>query len=108
MKPGWNPRELFPPYQLAAAGMWVHLILFAAAILLVVVGRSLLAFILAALIAVIVRMTAEWGVACPVCGKPVMRYYLTGWGEERGGTPLGRRLWPERECSSCRAPLDIL
>lgn len=108
MKASWNPRTLFPPYQLAAAGMWIHLIFAAAGILLLVTGRGTLVVVLALLASAIAGLLAHWGATCPACGKPVMQFYLTHWGERRWGEPFGSRLWPERECSSCRTPLDIL
>jgi hypothetical protein len=45
---------------------------------------------------------------CPACGKPARKFYLTGNEKAWGGLLYLRRWWPERECSSCRTPLDVI
>lgn len=108
MKLGWNPRRLFSPYEIAAAGVQIHLIFFAAAVLLLIIRHSIAAMAIALVISAAGGLIAHWGVTCPGCGKSVMHYYLTAWGERRRGEPFGKRPWPERVCSSCRMRLDIV
>ncbi|HEY0413101.1 MAG TPA: hypothetical protein VGD66_08160 [Allosphingosinicella sp.] len=107
MRPLRELRRLFSAYEIAAGATLIHWLFFGLLILLAILRRSAPALALAGLISVAAAWFAGLGVACPRCGKSVMRYHLTDWGERRGGYPWGHRVWPERTCSHCRAPLDL-
>jgi hypothetical protein len=100
-------RQVFAPYEIAAGAVVIQITFIAVGIAFLFVGRQPAGFILL-LPAVPAGMFAQLGVHCPRCGKSPMRFYMTAWGEERGGLPMGQRGWPERRCSSCGTALDIL
>ena len=106
MKPLDDLYELFTPYEIAAGAILIQIIFVAVAIVFVVTGRHSAA-VLAAGAALAVGLFARFAVRSPRCGKSPMRYYMTAWGEERGGVPMGERQWPERRCSRFGTALDV-
>jgi hypothetical protein len=99
-------REVFAPYEIAAGAVCVQCAFGLAGVALIFAGRTG-AFPLLFL-SVVAAVFPHVAVSCPRCGKSPMRYYMTPWGEQRGGMPMGKRWWPERRCSSCGTELDIL
>ena len=71
MKRNWNLHRLFSPYEIAAAGMQIHLIFFATGMLLLVTGRGTLAVTIALLVSAAGGLAAQWGAVCPGCGNPL-------------------------------------
>jgi hypothetical protein len=100
-------REVFAPYELAAGAVLIQMAFIVTGLALLFIGRGPSA-LLAFLPALAAGMFASLAVSCPGCGKSPLRFYITAWGEERGGLPMGQRAWPERRCSSCGTALDIL
>lgn len=107
MNPLRELRQVFAPYEIAAGAVVIQVAFIVAGLASLFAGRPPAAFLLF-LPAVPAGMFAQLGVHCPGCGKSPMRYYMTAWGEEQGGLPMGQRAWPERRCSSCGTALDIL
>jgi hypothetical protein len=100
-------RMLFTPYELAATGMVLQYLFMVVGLIFALIFDWGLAAFLAFGIGVLLGIATWYGVTCPGCGKPLLKKYLL---EERalGGLLYGNRGWPERVCSSCRTPMDIL
>ncbi|SMF66635.1 hypothetical protein [Allosphingosinicella indica] len=90
---------LFSPYEIAAAGIAGFYFFFAVTVWS---GATL-----AMLMAVISGIIGWLGGRCPECGKPALKLYLANRQTGIWSWWFVSRWWPERECSSCRAPLDV-
>jgi hypothetical protein len=108
VKSVWNSRALFATYELIAACIIAAYVFTAAAFLIGLAdGFDRRSGILLAL-AVLAGFVGSLVIRCPKCGKSPMRIDLTSRTDVLGDLLSIRRIWPERECSRCRAPLDIL
>ncbi len=98
---------MFTPYELGSVGVLISYLFVASAFIFGVAFHRERAVFPAFIIGMIVRTMTWYAVRCPHCGKPLMKTY---WASEQdfGGFGYARRAWPERVCSSCRTPLDIL
>lgn len=100
-------RESFNPFELGCiAVLFPALGLICGTVLTLATGQAG-AIVIAVTGAVLVCIPFHLAAACPTCSKSPLSFYFTQWGESRGGEPFGGRMWPERECSHCRTPLDI-
>ena len=107
MKPFEMLRATFNRYELAVIGLVVPLALGILAIISMGLG-NMGAGIILFLIAAVAAIAFESISACPTCGKAPLYYYPLGKGRWLGRWAWGRRLWPERVCSSCGMQLDDL
>jgi hypothetical protein len=100
-------RESFNPFELGCvAVLFPPLGLVCGTALTLATGR-VADVVIAVTGAVLASIPFHLAAACPACSKSPLRFYYTQRGVSRGGEPFGRRMWPERECSHCRTPLDI-
>jgi hypothetical protein len=108
MSIGQKFRESFSPYEisliwLATAAAWTVLAISVA----MVAGPF--AFALVCLCLAPVGFIFEGWSRCPVCGKPPLKRSKQGVGWFALYVMKYRyRLWPEKECSECRHPLDLI
>ncbi len=108
MSPVRYIRPSFSPYELAAGGI-VFSIAFAIALLIAILTtRTLSAILILALVSAVALGTGSYLGACPNCGKRALKFYLGRNSDGWRRFLFRRRLWPERVCSDCRTPLDVL
>ena len=101
-------RESFSPYEisllgLAAVAAWSVLAISAA----LVAGPF--AFALVCVFLIPIGFVFEHWSRCPGCGKPPLKRPKQGVGWFALYAMKYRyRIWPEKECSECRYPLDLI
>jgi hypothetical protein len=105
MKAFDDVRSVFSLYEIAVGGRLLNLTFFGLAIVLAATGR-ITAFFLLLPIAVAAYLLAGELSRCPTCGKRPTKFYLLNRETGIGQLLFQERWWPERECSSCRTPLD--
>lgn len=107
MSPIRQLRESFTPYEIAAAGQVLSLLFFVGGILFLVSGRGPRGMFILLAIGAICGLAGYLIGRCPNCGKAARKVHHGP--EERYWAALYyARFWPERECSSCRTPLDVI
>lgn len=94
----------FSPYHLSAASQIATLAVLAVVVVIFATGVDPLFALLAAAFGLIMQRVSVDLFACPQCGKRVRDF-----DPRIGGTWLSRRrIWPERDCSSCGSRLDVI
>jgi len=100
-------RELFTPYELAAAAVLINVAALIGTVLLMATEQAVAVAALVVL-DLLLCVPLYFISRCPTCGKSPLKFFLTNRERGFGSLLFVHRWWPERECSSCRTSLDVI
>ena len=101
-------RSSFSPYELSARGSLLRSLFALMAVIAFAAGRGLVAAIVLMLVGVAAYAAGYELGRCPTCGKSPLKFHFGRNSEGWRYFLYVRRIWPERVCSDCRTPLDVL